>query len=82
MSVRYGIALAACAGLLVASRVGAQDFPVRPIRIVVAQAPGSGPDLVARALGQKLSDAWRQPVIVDNRPGANGIVGGEAVARA
>jgi len=60
----------------------AQEYPTRVIRIVVAQAPSSGPDLTARALGQKLTETWGQPVIVDNRPGANGMIGGEAVARA
>jgi tripartite-type tricarboxylate transporter receptor subunit TctC len=60
----------------------AQDYPTRVIRIVVAQAAASGPDLVARTLAQKLTESWGQQVIVDNRPGANGIIGGEAVARA
>ncbi len=60
----------------------AQDYPTRVIRIVVAQAPASGPDLVARTLAQKLTESWGQQVIVDNRPGANGIIGGEVVARA
>jgi tripartite-type tricarboxylate transporter receptor subunit TctC len=60
---------------------GAQDYPTRLIRIVVAQAPSSGPDLTARALGQKLTESWGQPVIVENRPGANGIIGGELVAK-
>ena len=60
----------------------AQEYPTRVIRIVVAQAPSSGPDLTARALGQKLTESWGQPVIVDNRPGANGIIGGDMVAKA
>ncbi len=60
----------------------AQEYPTRVIRIVVAQAPASGPDLVARTIAQKLAEAWGQQVIVENRPGANGIIGGEAVARA
>jgi len=71
------------AGLwLLAAAAGAQDYPARLIRIVVAQAPSSGPDLTARALGQKLTESWGQPVIVDNRPGANGIIGGDMVAKA
>lgn len=60
----------------------AQDYPNRIIRIVVAQAPSSGPDLAARTLGQKLAESWGQQVIVDNRPGANGMIGGELVAKA
>ena len=62
--------------------VSGQEYPSRVIRIVVAQAPSSGPDLAARALGQKLTESWGQPVIVDNRPGANGIIGGDLVAKA
>jgi tripartite-type tricarboxylate transporter receptor subunit TctC len=68
--------------LLLPAAAGAQDYPARLIRIVVAQAPSSGPDLAARALGQKLTESWGQPVIVENRPGANGIIGGELVAKA
>ncbi|HUP93783.1 MAG TPA: tripartite tricarboxylate transporter substrate binding protein [Burkholderiales bacterium] len=66
---------------LAASTAGGQEYPTRLIRIVVAQAPSSGPDLAARTLGQKLTESWGQPVIVENRPGANGIIGGEAVAK-
>jgi tripartite-type tricarboxylate transporter receptor subunit TctC len=67
---------------LLASPAGAQEYPTRLIRIIVAQAPSSGPDLAARTLGQKLTESWGQPVIVENRPGANGIIGGDAVAKA
>ncbi len=59
----------------------AQDYPARVIRIIVAQAPASGPDLTARALGQRLTESWGQQVIVDNRAGANGIIGGDLVAK-
>jgi len=69
-------------GLCVLPAAGfTQEYPTRVIRIVVAQAPSSGPDLAARALGQKLTESWGQPVIVDNRPGANGIIGGDLVAK-
>jgi tripartite-type tricarboxylate transporter receptor subunit TctC len=57
------------------------DYPNRPVRIVVPQAAGGGVDIVARAIAQKLTEAWGQQVIVDNRPGANGIIGIEAVAK-
>ena len=69
-------------GCLLSGTAAAQEYPTRLIRIVVAQAPSSGPDLAARTLGQKLTESWGQPVIVDNRPGANGIIGGELVAKA
>lgn len=67
---------------LASGTAGAQEYPTRLIRIVVAQAPSSGPDLAARTLGQKLTESWGQPVIVENRPGANGIIGGDVVAKA
>lgn len=59
----------------------ARDFPNRPVRIIVPQAAGSGVDLTARVVAQKLADAWGQQFIVDNRPGANGIIGLEAGAK-
>ena len=58
-----------------------QDYPVRPIRIIVPQAPASGPDIMARQVAQKLTESWGQQVLVDNRPGANGIIGMEAAAK-
>jgi tripartite-type tricarboxylate transporter receptor subunit TctC len=70
--------------LLVAATAFAQtkpDYPVRPIRIIVAQAPASGPDIMARTLGQKLTESWGQQVVVENRAGANGIIGMEAAAK-
>ena len=57
-------------------------YPLRPIRIVVASAPGSGPDIVTRLLGRKLGEAWQQQIIADNRTGAGGNVGAEIVAHA
>lgn len=74
-------AYAACAVASISFAVSAQDYPTRPIRIVVAQAPASGPDLTARAVGQKLTESWGQPVVVENRAGANGIIGGDLVAK-
>jgi tripartite-type tricarboxylate transporter receptor subunit TctC len=58
------------------------DFPNRPIRIIVPQAAGSGVDLQARALAQKMGELWGHQGIVENRPGANAIIGMEAGARA
>ena len=68
--------------LLAASTAMAQGFPQRPVRIIVPYPPGSGTDIVARILGQKLSEGWGQQVIVDNRPGAGAIIGVDAVAKA
>jgi len=57
------------------------QYPARPIRIVVTIPPGGAPDLAARVIGQKLSENVGQPVVVENRPGANGNTAAEAVAR-
>ena len=76
-------ALTAVAVLSVADRAIAQspdDYPNRPIRIIVPQAAGSGVDLQARILAQKMGELWGQQGIVENRPGANAIVGMEAAA--
>ena len=59
----------------------AQDFPSRPVRFVVPYAPGGSGDLLARLLGGKLSAAWGQQVVVDNKPGAGGLIGTEFAAR-
>ncbi len=73
-------ALAACAFVLIALPAAAQ-YPAKPIRIIVPLAPGGPTDLLARTVAQKLSEAWGQPVVIDNRAGANGVVGCEIVAK-
>ncbi|MGE5522076.1 MAG: tripartite tricarboxylate transporter substrate binding protein [Rhodospirillaceae bacterium] len=66
----------------VASPVAAQQYPVRPIRLIVASAPGGAPDILGRAVAQKLTESLGQQVVVDNRAGASGIIGAELTARA
>jgi tripartite-type tricarboxylate transporter receptor subunit TctC len=61
---------------------GAQQYPSGPIRIVVPFTPGGGTDILARLIGQKLTESWGQPVVVDNRAGASGTVGTAVVAKA
>ena len=58
-----------------------EPFPSRPIRLVVSFTPGGGADLTARTVAQKMSEQFKQPVVVENRPGANGLVGAGAVAQ-
>jgi tripartite-type tricarboxylate transporter receptor subunit TctC len=70
-------------GLLIgAATASAQTYPTKPIRLVVAAAPGGTPDILARIVGPKLSEHVGQPVIIDNRPGATGNIGAEVVAKA
>jgi tripartite-type tricarboxylate transporter receptor subunit TctC len=62
--------------------VAAQSYPAKPIRIVVTFPPGGPTDIVARAVGQKLTEAWGQQIVVDNRGGAGGIIGTDVAAKA
>ena len=65
-----------------AFNVSAQEYPSKPVRIIIPLTPGSGADIAGRIVAQKLSDAWKQPVIVENRPGAGGQIGTAAVVKA
>ena len=60
----------------------AQNYPSRPIRIIALSSPGSGPDIVGRLIGSRLTEAWGQQAIVDPRPAATGIVGAEIASKA
>ncbi len=73
------VLFAALCGL--AGAVGAQEWPTRPVKLIVPYPAGGGVDVMARALAQRLQDKWQQPVTIDNRPGANTLIGTEAVAR-
>ena len=68
--------------LLAAAAVSAQDFPSKPIRLITPAAQGGTTDLLARLFGAKLSDSMKQPVIVDNRASASGVIAGEITAKA
>lgn len=72
--------LLAVAPLTTNAQGDAAGYPAKPVRLVVPFAPG-GTDLVARVVGKKLADAWSQPVVIDNRPGAGGAIGAETVAK-
>ena len=82
MKLNRRSALLGAGALSVASRASAQDFPSKPIKIVVPFAAGSATDIAARALGAKLADILKQPVIVDDKPGASGQLGASAAATA
>src|SRR5262245_1979556 len=74
---------AGAAALSVISRIAwAQTYPTRPVRIIEGFGAGSTPDLIARLLGQWLSERLGQPFVIENRSGANGNIAAEAVARA
>jgi tripartite-type tricarboxylate transporter receptor subunit TctC len=70
-------------GLLLAGAgaARAQAFPARGVKIIVPQTPGGASDTLARIVGQRLAELWKQPVVIENRPGAGGNIGMEAVAR-
>ena len=76
---RWGLAISLC---FLGWTAQAQVFPTKPIRIVVPFGAGGVADLTARTVGQKLSELLGQPVVIDNRPGAGGVVAGDAVAKA
>ncbi len=72
----------ACSTLLLAGSAAAQNFPEKTVTMIAPFTAGGSVDLVARALAQQMSELWKQPVIVSNRPGASGNIGVEAVVRA
>jgi tripartite-type tricarboxylate transporter receptor subunit TctC len=80
---RRSVLLAAAISLAALPRAArAQAWPAGPVRLVVPYPPGGTTDALARPLAQRMSEAWGQPVVVDNRPGASGVLGADIVARA
>jgi tripartite-type tricarboxylate transporter receptor subunit TctC len=82
MTIHRLFILAAWIAAYAAPPAVAQDYPSRLVHLVVPQAAGGGTDTFARALGQKLSERWGQPVVIENRAGAGGVVGTDTVAKA
>ncbi|MBC7470295.1 MAG: tripartite tricarboxylate transporter substrate binding protein, partial [Ramlibacter sp.] len=76
-----GAAALGLAAVFAAGSASAQAFPTKPVRIIVPQTPGGASDALARIVGQKLSERWGQPVVVENKPGAGGNVGTDYVAK-
>jgi tripartite-type tricarboxylate transporter receptor subunit TctC len=83
MIIRKSIcsAVIAAVALLLPSYAPAQIYPSKPIHIIAAQSPGGASDLFARLIGQKFTETWKQPAVVDNRAGAGGAIGTELVAK-
>jgi tripartite-type tricarboxylate transporter receptor subunit TctC len=80
--VKTSTAALAGIGLLIAGAASAQTYPARPIRVIVPYAPAGGTDTVTRPLAQRITESVGQQVVIENRPGANGIIGSDAVAKA
>ena len=80
-SMVLAIGLAVWLSLLGATSALAQGFPNRPVRLIVTYPPGGSSDLMARIMGQKMSEVWGQPVIIESKPGAAGSIGMEYTAR-
>lgn len=68
-------------GLLATCNIATADYPNRPLRIIVPFTAGGSTDVLARMIGKNLTDAWGQPVMVDNRAGANGVIAAELIAK-
>jgi tripartite-type tricarboxylate transporter receptor subunit TctC len=80
-TMKLGRIVALVVGVLWTAAAGAQAWPTKPVRIVVPFTAGSATDIMARTFGQKLSEMWGQPVVVENRPGAGGSIGAGIVAK-
>ena len=79
MKIVFGLLAAALAA--VSLHAQAQNWPTKPVRLIIAFTPGSSTDIIGRAVGAKLQEIWGQPVVVENRAGAGGSVGSAAVLR-
>ena len=82
MRLPYVTAMIVVSCALAAGAAFAQSYPSKAVRIVVPQLPGGGNDTIARMIGQKLTVSLKQQVMVDNRPGAGGLIAAELVAKA
>jgi len=76
------LALLTMAALLAATPVAAQNYPTRPVRIMVGASPGGGTDIIARMLAEKFSEAFKQSFVVENRPGASNTIAADLTAKA
>ena len=84
MQRRDFVRAAAAASLASFAGVGARaqgGWPDRPVKLILSQPAGSGPDILARYLGEQLARAWKQPVVIENKPGGQNVIGAQAAAR-
>ena len=86
--MRFGIiafiriaVLGSLAAALASTPALAQNYPTRPVKILIAQAPGSATDVISRVVANRLSEGLAQPLVIEARPGAGGALGTEAAAR-
>src|SRR3954454_14942321 len=70
------------AAIVIASTAFGQTYPTHPVRVIVPFSPGGATDIVTRVVAQKLNEVWAQTVVVDNRAGASGNIGGDLAAKA
>ena len=82
MNFARWLAAVCSSALLALSPAQAQGYPSKPIRFIIPFAPGGATDIMARLVGQKLTQAWGQPVLVESKPGANGIIASETAKTA
>ena len=82
ITLACGASLALAAGHAGAAQSGAQGFPDKPVKIIVAAGTASSPDSIGRLVAEKLTEKWHQPVVVENAPGLGGIIGAERASRA
>src|SRR5688572_11168875 len=78
----FNVGLGACVAVLALSALAQQPYPSRPVRLILPLAPGGTTDIMARTVSPHLSSGLGQPVIVENRTGAGGVVGADFVAKA
>ncbi len=81
MRIHAALGVLLCAGALVAAQAVAQPYPAKPIRVIVPFPPGGTSDILTRLIGAEIAKSWGQQVLADNRPGANGNIGVELLAR-
>jgi tripartite-type tricarboxylate transporter receptor subunit TctC len=81
MTDRRHFTVGGLAALLASPRAWPQEWPARPIRMVLSQPPGSGVDNIARLLGEHLGKKWGQAVVVENKPGGQNVIGAQLAAR-